>query len=258
MERESRVGVGNDASDGHYTVAVETDGETLVSMKAIRDEGQLITPTETARGRAEKVRWSVGVSSQASAMVSSRMARGVVYARGNTVSGTSGVSREEKTDANMPEFSDSQSQGPRPLDTPVGPSARYGLLNRLRDPLVGICPVLQRAVGCTAAKKPVGMLTRTRSRAPVPERSETADNSAGPVSEKRHAKTACGPTRQLLALTHDLWTTSHTVEMPRSANPVGLIRGARIGAIVGDPHGCKGARDTWPLEVVLGRFLRII
>jgi hypothetical protein len=50
-------------------VAIDADGETLFSTKVINDEAQILTLVETARERADEVRWAVDISGRASALL---------------------------------------------------------------------------------------------------------------------------------------------------------------------------------------------
>lgn len=64
------IWVGIDASKGHHwAVAVDTEGETLFSMKVSNDEAQILALIETAREKADKVRWAVDISGRASALL---------------------------------------------------------------------------------------------------------------------------------------------------------------------------------------------
>ncbi|MDQ1006082.1 hypothetical protein QFZ82_000567 [Streptomyces sp. V4I23] len=66
----ARIWVGVDAGKGHHwAVAAGADGESLFSTKVINDEAQILTLIETARERAEEVRWAVDISGRASALL---------------------------------------------------------------------------------------------------------------------------------------------------------------------------------------------
>ncbi|MEU3657720.1 IS110 family transposase [Streptomyces sp. NPDC032161] len=181
--RQARIWVGIDAGKGHHwAVALDADGETLFSTKVINDEAQILTLIETARERAEEVRWAVDISGRASALLLALLvAHGqhVVYVPGRTVNRMSGAYRGEgKTDARDARVIADQARmrpkGFAPLDTPPELvttlrvltnyradliADRVRLINRLRDLLVGICPALERAFDYSAAKGPVTMLT---------------------------------------------------------------------------------------------------
>lgn len=177
-----RIWVGVDAGKGHHwAVAVDADGETLFSTKVINDEAQILTLIETARERAEEVRWAVDISGRASTLLLALLvAHGqqVVYVPGRTVNRMSGAYKGEgKTDAKDARVIADQARMRRdfaPLDTPPELVStlrvltnhradliadRVRLINRLRDLLVGICPALERAFDYSAAKGPVVMLT---------------------------------------------------------------------------------------------------
>ncbi|MET7695990.1 IS110 family transposase [Streptomyces sp. NPDC005483] len=178
-----RIWVGIDAGKGHHwAVAVDRDGERLFSTKVINDEAQILTLIDTARDRADEVRWAVDISGRASTLLLALLiARGqqVVYVPGRTVNRMSGAYQGEgKTDARDARvIADQARMRPRDfqhLDTPPELvttlqiltnyradliADRVRLINRLRDLLVGICPALERAFDYSAAKGPVVMLT---------------------------------------------------------------------------------------------------
>jgi transposase len=177
-----RIWVGVDAGKGHHwAVALDSDGETLFSTKVINDEAQILTLIETAREKADEVRWAVDISGRASTLlVALLVAHGqqVVYVPGRTVNRmTSAYKGEGKTDAKDARVIADQARMRRdfaPLDTPPELVSnlkvltnyradliadRVRLINRLRDLLVGICPALERAFDYSAAKGPVVMLT---------------------------------------------------------------------------------------------------
>lgn len=181
--RQARAWVGIDAGKGHHwAVAVDADGETLFSTKVINDEAQILALIETARERAEEVRWAVDISGRASTLLLALLvAHGqhVVYVPGRTVNRMSGAYQGEgKTDAKDARVIADQARmrpkGFAALDTPPELvttlrvltnyradliADRVRLINRLRDLLVGMCPALERAFDYSAAKGPVVMLT---------------------------------------------------------------------------------------------------
>lgn len=68
----TRIWVGIDAGKGHHwavAVAVNGNGETLFSTKVINDESQILTLIDTAREKADDVRWAVDISGRASALL---------------------------------------------------------------------------------------------------------------------------------------------------------------------------------------------
>ncbi|MFF4344266.1 IS110 family transposase [Kitasatospora sp. NPDC001540] len=178
-----RIWVGIDAGKGHHwAVAVDTDGETLFSTKVINDESQILQLIDTAREKADEIRWAVDISGRASTLLLALLiAHGqhVVYVPGRTVNRMSGAYRGEgKTDAKDARVIADQARmrpkGFARLNTPPELVAtlqvltnyradliadRVRLINRLRDLLVGICPALERAFDYSAAKGPVVMLT---------------------------------------------------------------------------------------------------
>ena len=162
-------------------MAVNFDGETVFSTKVINDESQILTLIETARERADEVRWAVDISGRASTLLLALLiAHGqpVVYVPGRTVNRMSGAYRGEgKTDAKDALVTADTARMRRdfaPLTIPDEQIAtlqlltahradliadRVRLVNRLRDALVGICPALERAFDYSAAKGPLVMLT---------------------------------------------------------------------------------------------------
>ncbi|MEV7217905.1 IS110 family transposase [Kitasatospora cineracea] len=178
-----RIWVGIDAGKGHHwAVAVDADGESVFSTKVINDESQILALIETAREKADEVRWAVDISGRASTLLLALLvAHGqhVVYVPGRTVNRMSGAYRGEgKTDAKDARVIADQARmrpkGFTRLDTPPELVStlqvltnyradliadRVRLINRLRDLLVGICPALERAFDYSAAKGPVVMLT---------------------------------------------------------------------------------------------------
>ncbi|WP_328323284.1 MULTISPECIES: IS110 family transposase [unclassified Streptomyces] len=177
-----RIWVGIDAGKGHHwAVALDADGETLFSTKVINDETQILTLIETAREKADEVRWAVDISGRASTLlVALLVAHGqqVVYVPGRTVNRMTGAYKGEgKTDAKDARVIADQARMRRdfaPLDTPPELVSdlrvltnyradliadRVRIINRLRDLLVGICPALERAFDYSSAKGPVVMLT---------------------------------------------------------------------------------------------------
>ncbi|MFI7358046.1 IS110 family transposase [Streptomyces avidinii] len=178
----ARIWVGIDAGKGHHwAVAVDADGAAVFSTKVINDEAQILTLIDTARGRADEVRWAVDISGRASTLLLALLlAHGqqVVYVPGRTVNRMSGAYRgEAKTDAKDALVIADQARMRRdfaPLDTPPELvttlrvltnyrtdliADRVKLINRLRDLLVGICPALERAFDYSSAKGPVVLLT---------------------------------------------------------------------------------------------------
>ncbi|WP_326782826.1 IS110 family transposase [Streptomyces sp. NBC_00151] len=179
---DTRIWVGIDAGKGHHwAVAVDVDGETLFSTKVINDESQILTLIETARERADEVRWAVDISGRASTLLLALLIahdQQVVYVPGRTVNHMSGAYRGEgKTDAKDARVIADQARMRRDFAPLTAPSElitalqvltryradliadRVRLINRLRDLLVGICPALERAFDYSAAKGPVVMLT---------------------------------------------------------------------------------------------------
>ncbi|MGW5402697.1 IS110 family transposase [Streptomyces sp. NPDC003952] len=177
-----RIWVGIDAGKGHHwAVALDAEGDLLFSTKVTNDESQILTLIETAREKADEVRWAVDISGRASTLlVALLVAHGqqVVYVPGRTVNRMTGAYRGEgKTDAKDARVIADQARMRRdfaPLDTPPELVStlrvltnyradliadRVRLINRLRDLLVGICPALERAFDYSAAKGPVVMLT---------------------------------------------------------------------------------------------------
>ncbi|MFF3586839.1 IS110 family transposase [Streptomyces sp. NPDC002387] len=181
--RQGRIWVGIDAGKGHHwAVALDADGETLFSTKVINDEAQILALIETARERADEIRWAVDISGRASTLLLALLVaqgQSVVYVPGRTVNRMTGAYKGEgKTDAKDTRVIADQARmrpkGFAALDTPPELvtslrvltnyrtdliADRVRLINRLRDLLVGICPALERAFDYSAAKGPVAMLT---------------------------------------------------------------------------------------------------
>ncbi|MGW4935214.1 IS110 family transposase [Streptomyces sp. NPDC004166] len=181
--RQGRIWVGIDAGKGHHwAVALDADGETLFSTKVINDEAQILALIETARERADEIRWAVDISGRASTLLLTLLVaqgQSVVYVPGRTVNRMTGAYKGEgKTDAKDARVIADQARmrpkGFAALDTPPELvtslrvltnyrtdliADRVRLINRLRDLLVGICPALERAFDYSAAKGPVAMLT---------------------------------------------------------------------------------------------------
>ncbi|MFJ8613357.1 IS110 family transposase, partial [Streptomyces sp. NPDC093675] len=181
--RQGRIWVGIDAGKGHHwAVALDADGETLFSTKVINDEAQILALIETARERADEIRWAVDISGRASTLLLALLVaqgQSVVYVPGRTVNRMTGAYKGEgKTDAKDARVIADQARmrpkGFAALDTPPELvtslwvltnyrtdliADRVRLINRLRDLLVGICPALERAFDYSAAKGPVAMLT---------------------------------------------------------------------------------------------------
>lgn len=181
--RQGRIWVGIDAGKGHHwAVALDADGETLFSTKVINDEAQILALIETARERADEIRWAVDISGRASTLLLALLVahgQNVVYVPGRTVNRMTGAYKGEgKTDAKDARVIADQARmrpkGFATLDTPPELvtslrvltnyrtdliADRVRLINRLRDLLVGICPALERAFDYSAARGPVVMLT---------------------------------------------------------------------------------------------------
>ncbi|MFD0140780.1 IS110 family transposase [Streptomyces sp. NPDC127159] len=181
--RQGRIWVGIDAGKGHHwAVALDADGETLFSTKVINDEAQILALIETARERADEIRWAVDISGRASTLLLALLVaqgQSVVYVPGRTVNRMTGAYKGEgKTEAKDARVIADQARmrpkGFAALDTPPELvtslrvltnyrtdliADRVRLINRLRDLLVGICPALERAFDYSAAKGPVAMLT---------------------------------------------------------------------------------------------------
>lgn len=101
---QARIWAGIDAGKGHHwAAALDGDGETLFSTKVINDEAQILALIETARERANEVRWAVDIPGRASTLLLALlMAHGqhVAYVPGRTVNRMSAAYKGEgKTDA---------------------------------------------------------------------------------------------------------------------------------------------------------------
>ncbi|MFE0420358.1 IS110 family RNA-guided transposase [Streptomyces tendae] len=172
-----------DAGKGHHwAVALDADGETLFSTMVINDEAQILALIETARERADEIRWAVDISGPDSTLLLALLVahgQSVVYVPGRTVNRMTGAykggGKTDTKDARV--IADQARMRPKgfaALDTPPELvtslrgltnyrtdliADRVRLINRLRDVLVGICPALERAFDHSAAKGRVVMLT---------------------------------------------------------------------------------------------------
>jgi transposase len=145
----------------------------------INDESQILTLIETAREKADEVRWAVDISGRASALLLALLiAHGqqVVYVPGRTVNQMT-VAKDALVIAGQARMR----RDLAPIQTPLELVStlqmltgyrrdliadRVRLISRLRDLLVGICPALERAFDYSAAKGPVIMLSEYQTRRP--------------------------------------------------------------------------------------------
>ncbi|WP_331730011.1 IS110 family transposase (plasmid) [Kitasatospora sp. NBC_00070] len=178
----ARIWVGIDAGKGHHwAVAVNAEGEPVLSRKVLNDESEILALIGAACDSADEIRWAVDISGRASSLLLALLiAHGqqVVYIPGRTVNRMSGAYRGEgKTDAKDALVIADTARMRRdftPIETPDDLVStlrlltsyrrdmiadRVRLINRLRDLLVGVCPALERAFDYSAAKGPVVMLT---------------------------------------------------------------------------------------------------
>ncbi|MGW8439382.1 IS110 family transposase [Nocardiopsis sp. NPDC055879] len=168
MSTHQRIWVGIDAGKGHHwAVAVDADGNKLLSRKVVNDEAEILDLIADVCGLADELRWAVDISSRPSALLLALLlghGQEVVYIPGRTVNRMSGAfAGDHKTDAKdaqtIAETARMRSDF-RPLELApdlVGELAlltshranmtgdRVKMINRLRELLVGICPALERA-----------------------------------------------------------------------------------------------------------------
>ncbi len=162
------IWVGIDADKGHHwAVAIDSDGERLLSRKVLNDEDAILALLADVLELAGEVRWAVDISSRPSALLLALLlAHGqpVVYIPGKTVNRMTGAYRGEgKTGAKDARVIADLARLRRDF-RPIAPSValtselqllvgyrrdliadRVRLINRLREVLVGICPALERA-----------------------------------------------------------------------------------------------------------------
>ncbi|MEU1293069.1 IS110 family transposase [Streptomyces sp. NPDC005840] len=166
--RHQRIWVGIDVGKGHHwATGVDADGETVFSTKVINDEGQILQLIETAKKRAEQVRWAVDISGRPSALLLALLVahgQAVVYIPGKTVNRMSsaycGEGKTDAKDARVIADLARMRRDFRPLELSI--ELQYGLrmlvghradliadrvrlINRMREALLGICPALERA-----------------------------------------------------------------------------------------------------------------
>lgn len=168
VTRHRLIWVGIDAGKGHHwAVAIDGDGERLLSRKVINDEDAILALLADVLAMADEVRWAVDISSRPSALLLTLLlghGQPVVYIPGKTVNRMTGAYRGEgKTDAKDARIIADLARMRRDF-RPIEPSVelssgllllvgyrqdliseRVRLINRLREILVGICPALERA-----------------------------------------------------------------------------------------------------------------
>lgn len=179
---EGRIWVGIDVGKGHHwAVAVDANGQTVLSRKVINDEAEILHLISTVCEMSGEIRWAVDISGRAASLLLALLITAdqqVVYMPGRAVNRMSGAYRgEAKTDAKDALVIADQARMRRDF-APVNSTPelvttlrlltsyradlvadRVRLVNRLRDLLIGICPALERAFDYSGAKGPVVMLT---------------------------------------------------------------------------------------------------
>lgn len=166
--KHQRIWVGVDVGKGHHwAVALDSEGERLLSRKVSNDEDEILKLISTLLPMADEVRWAVDISSRPCALLLALLLaheQPVVYIPGKTVNRMSGAYRGEgKTDAKDARIIADLARMRRDLQ-PIEPSVeltnglqllvgyrqdliadRVRLINRLREVLTGVSPALERA-----------------------------------------------------------------------------------------------------------------
>ncbi|WP_031185630.1 IS110 family transposase [Streptomyces sp. NRRL F-5635] len=181
-DRSARIWVGIDAGKAHHwATAIDDDGQLVLSRKVVNDETEILELIATVCEAADEVSWAVDISGRASTLPLTLLighGQSVVYIPGRTVNRMSAAYRGEgKTDAKDALVIADTARLRRDFATLSLPDEqvatlqlltayradlvadRVRLINRVRDTLVGISPVLERAFDYSASKGAVTMLT---------------------------------------------------------------------------------------------------
>jgi transposase len=181
-QQRARVWAGIDAGKGHHWAAVvDETGATLWSKKIEDDESAILAALGEILDLVDEVHWAVDISSRSSALLLALLAahgQRAVYVPGRTVNRMTGAYRgEAKTDARDAYVIAETVRHRRDfatLDVPAQLAAdlalltahrtdpatdRVRMINRLRDVLTGVFPVLERAFDYSAHKGALVLLT---------------------------------------------------------------------------------------------------
>jgi hypothetical protein len=180
--RHKQVWVGIDAGKGHHwAAAVDDTGTSVWSKKVENDETAILDAIGEALALAEELHRGIDIAGTSSALLLALLAahgQKPVYVPGRTVNRMSGAYRgEAKTDARDAYVIDETVRHRRDftaVDVPAELVAdlalltahrtdlvadRVRLLNRLRDTLTGIFPVLERAFDYSTRRGALVLLT---------------------------------------------------------------------------------------------------
>lgn len=191
--RRLETWVGIDAGKGHHwATAVDETGATVWSKKIVNDESAILSAIGEILGLAEAVHWAVDIRGTASALLLALLSahgQQAVYVPGRTVNRMSGAYRgEAKTDARDAYVIAETARHRRDFATIEVPAQlaadlalltahrsdlvadRVRMINRLRDVLTGVFPVLERAFDYSAHKGALVLLTGHQSPAAIRRR----------------------------------------------------------------------------------------
>ncbi|GAA3596416.1 IS110 family transposase [Streptomyces osmaniensis] len=261
--RQSRLWVGIDAGKRHHwAVTLDVDGETLFSTKVTN---ALI---ETARERADEVRWVVDISGRASTLLLALLVaheQQVVHVPGRTVNRMSGAYRGESKTAvrHARVIADQARMRPHEfalLDIPPElvstlrlltnhradlVADRVRLINRLRGQLVGSVPRWSGHSTTPRPSAPVVMSTEYQNSAALRRigvkrltawlehrKVRSADTVAAQAVEAAQSQQITLPGEK---------RSAERAEEIKSMPGMGPTRGAEFGAIVGDLSGYRDA-----------------
>ncbi|MET8518427.1 IS110 family transposase [Streptomyces sp. NPDC005077] len=191
--RRLETWVGIDAGKGHHwAAAVDETGATVWSKKIVNDESVILSAIGEILGLAEEVHWAVDIRGTASALLLALLSahgQQAVYVPGRTVNRMSGAYRgEAKTDARDAYVIAETARHRRDFATIEVPAQlaadlalltahrsdlvadRVRMINRLRDVLTGVFPVLERAFDYSAHKGALVLLTGHQSPAAIRRR----------------------------------------------------------------------------------------
>ncbi|MCX4740791.1 IS110 family RNA-guided transposase [Streptomyces antibioticus] len=192
-KRKAHVWAGVDAGKGHHWAAVVDEaGATLWSKRIDNGESAILTALGEILELADEAHWAVDISGTSSALLLALLAahgQQAVYVPGRTVNRMSGAYRgEAKTDARDAYVIAETARHRRDfasIEVPAQLAAdlalltahradlvadRVRMINRLRDVLTGIFPVLERAFDYSAHKGALVLLTGYQSPAAVRRR----------------------------------------------------------------------------------------
>jgi transposase len=183
QESPKRLWVGIDAGKGHHwAVAVDAEGHPVFSRKVVNDEAEILDLLTAVHEVADEVIWAIDLTSAAAALLLAVLVahgQDVLYVPGRAVNRMSGIYKggEAKTDAKDAHVIADQARMRRDFQAITAPpmlTAELALLtehrkdlvadrtriyNRLRDLLLGISPVLERAFDWSKNRGAVILLT---------------------------------------------------------------------------------------------------